>query len=728
MADKESSEHPRKDADLETRSIRGLSHRLRQPLSLDSNLPPENHDPERAHAQEDEDRDAQQDENEPSDEVSVGTRNMSVPQSESEESLQAQKKDLRMQTRKVAAQNPSGASQKSSQAPPGGLLAEGTELQKRYRILGVIGVGGMGAVYKAQDLRFSNVRRVCAVKEMINTASDPKVREMIIRNFEREASILATLSHPAIPQVYDYFTEGNRSYLVLEYISGKDLEALLGEAEGFFQESQLIEWAVQLCDVLSFLHNHEPRPIIFRDLKPSNIMLDNHNRVRLVDFGIAKLFQSGVKGTMIGTEGYSPPEQYRGTAEPRGDIYALGATLHHLLSKQDPRLEPPFSFHERPIHETNPTVSRELVTVLEKALAYDINDRWGSAEELKRALLRVPTAQGIASSGRGDKTATFGSGGVKALWRFACEDEIRASVAVADGHVFVPSYDHNVYALDAESGEFVWKYPTEGGVGTTPLVEEDMVLFGSTDTNFYAVERASGRLIWSTSLKRKIYSSPFVDLGHVFVGCDDGNLYAIHLVTGRQVWSYEAEGPVRSRPLLADNNIYFSSEAGVVYAMGLDRKVRWRFRARRGILSSPVLNEGLILVGSMDWNFYGLDARSGWAAWRYRTGGPIVSTPAVSEDLVFFGSTDGCVYALNASDGRVVWRYEIEEQVTASPAVYHSNVYVGGVDGNIYCLDAQSGNLNWTYQTDAPITARPVVVDDVLYLGSLDHYIYAIPA
>ncbi len=116
-------------------------------------------------------------------------------------------------------------------APTEGLLAVGVQLQGRYKILGVIGVGGMGAVYRAQDLRFLGVTRLCAIKEMVNTATDPRVREMIIRNFEREASILATLSHPAIPQVYDYFTEGSRSYLVLEFVEGQDLEARVSEAE-----------------------------------------------------------------------------------------------------------------------------------------------------------------------------------------------------------------------------------------------------------------------------------------------------------------------------------------------------------------------------------------------------------------------------------------------------------------------------------------------------------------
>ena len=206
----------------------------------------------------------------------------------------------------------------------------------------VIGVGGMGSVYRARDLHFPNVVKLVAVKEMINRAPDSLVRETIVKNFEREANILATLHHASIPRIYDYFTDENRSYLVLEFINGKDLEAIITQSDGFIPEEQVLTWGIELCDVLSYLHNHKPEPIIFRDIKPSNVMINQENHIILVDFGIAKAFQSGQKGTMIGTEGYSPPEQYRGEANHSADIYALGATLHHLITRRDPRMEPPF--------------------------------------------------------------------------------------------------------------------------------------------------------------------------------------------------------------------------------------------------------------------------------------------------------------------------------------------------------------------------------------------------
>lgn len=608
-----------------------------------------------------------------------------------------------------------------------GRLVEGSLLQGRYRILGVLGAGGMSTVYKAQDLHFPKVERVCAIKEMTNTATDPNVRAMVVRNFEREASILATLSHPAIPQVYDYFTEGDHSYLVQEFIRGKDLEALLAETEGFLPEAQVVNWAIQICDVLIYLHNHKPNPIIFRDLKPSNIMLDDQGRVRLVDFGIAKVFQSGEKGTMIGTEGYSPPEQYRGIAEPRGDLYALAATMHHLLSKQDPRLEPPFSFQERPIHKTNPLVSNELQELINRALEYDINRRFGSAEEMKRALaslrsarLTVQPSVAVVEGVRPDEPM--------ALWQFACEDEVRSSPYIHEGVLYIGAYDNNLYALDAETGRFLWKYAAEGGIASSPCVAEGRVFFGSEDRLVYAVNAETGRLIWTCPTKGRIYSSPRAQFGHVFIGSDDHYLYAVNIASGRVAWSFEAEAEVRSTPAVGAEAIYFGDEAGSVYAIGVSGKLIWRFRSRRGVTSSPLVTREFLYVGSQDWYVYALDLRSGWSVWRYRTGGGVVSSPAVAGTTLYIGSVDGEIYALDATNGYLVWRYKTGGQVTSSPAAYEGAVYVGSVDGYLYSLDIATGQLRWRFRTNGPVVSSPRVANGTVYIGSTDHYIYAVPA
>ncbi len=250
-----------------------------------------------------------------------------------------------METHRITQSFTPGQGGQEAQLQPGSMLAN------RYLIQEVIGIGGMGSVYRARDLHFPNVVKLVAVKEMINQARDSQIRQTIVQNFEREANILATLNHPSIPRIFDYFTHDERSYLVLEYINGKDLEEILSESPGPLPEDRVVAWAIELCDVLAYLHNHKPEPIIFRDMKPSNVMVNQDGHIVLIDFGIAKMFRAGQKGTMIGTEGYSPPEQYRGEATPLADIYALGATLHHLLTKRDPRIETPFTFNERPVRK-----------------------------------------------------------------------------------------------------------------------------------------------------------------------------------------------------------------------------------------------------------------------------------------------------------------------------------------------------------------------------------------
>jgi outer membrane protein assembly factor BamB/tRNA A-37 threonylcarbamoyl transferase component Bud32 len=618
-----------------------------------------------------------------------------------------------------------------------GTLSSGTLLQNRYQIVGVLGMGGMSTVYKARDLRFANVTRLCAIKEMVNTATDPQIREMAIQNFEREANILATTNHPAMPQIYDFFSEGMRNYLVMELIDGWDLENHLAEmATGeFLEEEQVVEWALQLCDVLSYLHSHKPQAIVFRDLKPGNIMLDPQGRIRLIDFGIAKVFQTGQKGTMIGTEGYSPPEQYRGSAEPRGDIYALGATLHHLLTKQDPRLEPPFSFQDRSITVKNPKVNPQLEVAIMKAVEYDIGKRFSSVEEFKKAIMaatrlgsvrmRLPSSYGIAYGTAPDTSD------IEAIWRFACEDEVRSSPTVKDNVLYIGAYDNNVYALKVQTGEFIWKYPTDGGIASVPCVYGDQVLVGSGDRILYCINARTGRLEWTCPTQGRIWSSPRVEFGHVFFGSDDRHLYAASVQTGRVAWKVEMGGPVRSSVEIGDDDVlYFGCEDGSIVALDIRGDLKWRQRARRSVTSTPCLDrtEGVLFVGSMDWNVYALDAHSGWVVWRARTNGPIISSPALANGMVFIGSADKNTYAFDARNGRMVWKYETEGQVTSSPAYANGAVYFGSVDQHLYSVDAETGELRWRFKTGGAVPSSPTVANDVVYIGSTDRYVYAVPA
>ncbi len=294
-------------------------------------------------------------------------------------------------------------SPKDTPQPQTGPLEAGTVLQGRYKIARLLGGGGMGMVYLAHDQRLAN--RPCAIKEMVDHFIDQAQRIEANEYFAREADTLAQLKHQAIPAITDRFELANRHYLVMEYVEGRNLEEELAARGEPLPEGLVIDIARQLCDVLAYLHGLVP-PIIYRDMKPSNVMLNSNGRVVLVDFGIARLFKAARKGTMIGTLGFAPPEQYQGLVDPRSDIYSLGATLHYVLTGRDPEKFPPFSFP--PVRELRPGVSSNLAGAIDAALAYEMDGRPARVQEFRDMMLY---GRGLSfDSGR--VTSTSGTGGL----------------------------------------------------------------------------------------------------------------------------------------------------------------------------------------------------------------------------------------------------------------------------------------------------------------------------
>lgn len=620
-----------------------------------------------------------------------------------------------------------------------GALQANAVLQNRYRIEGVLGIGGMGSVYQARDMQFPDAKRYVAVKEMLHQSNDPQLREIALRNFKREANILAGLNHPSIPAIYDYFATKERAYLVMEFINGKDLDSILNMSEEFLPIQQVVEWSIALCDVLAYLHNGEP-PIVFRDVKPSNIMIDVHGRLRLIDFGIAKHFDPRTeKGTMIGTEGYAAPESYRGLATPSSDIFGVGATMHHILTRRDPRMEAPFTFANRPIREINPDVPPELDNIVMHALAFAPEERFASASEMKAALedflmgRRVQVS--IASGGAAAQTEGWGdisTGGlsVEPRWKFKAEEEIRSTPAVGGGLVFVTAYDNNLYAVDQETGQLKWKYPTDDVIAASPSVSHDdnLVVFGSKDYSLYAVDIRTGRIRWTFQTQGPIYSSPNIKHGHVFFGSDDGHLYALRVATGRQAWKHEINVPIRCKPAVTDERIIYGTRDGEIICVDLSGQIKWRFKARREIISSPLVHNNIIYVGSMDGHVYAIDVETSWSVWKVQTNKPVVSSPALGEDKIFIGSVNGCMYAFDVQSGRERWKFDTGNQITSSPAYYQGAVYFGANDKKVYSLEAKSGKERWSFQTNGVVPGSPIVVDGMVYIGSADQHLYAFKA
>jgi len=269
-------------------------------------------------------------------------------------------------------------------------------LQNKYRITRLLGRGGFGAVYLAEHLQLAGVHY--AIKEMTPAlGATPAERQAAEDQFRLEASLLAKLTHPMLPKVWDYFSENNRYYLVMEYVEGDTLEDCLGKAKAPLPEAQVLKWANDLCEVLEYLHSQQP-PVIHRDVNPRNIKITPEGKLKLIDFGIAKLLMAGMStgsAARAVSPPYSPMEQYGAGTTPCSDIYALGATMYHLLTNQLPPDAPDRAMQDmRPLRKYNSGLSESTEHVVLKAMAEKATDRFQSATEMKAALPR-PKAGGF---------------------------------------------------------------------------------------------------------------------------------------------------------------------------------------------------------------------------------------------------------------------------------------------------------------------------------------------
>ncbi len=250
----------------------------------------------------------------------------------------------------------------------------GAVVDGKYEILKEIGRGGMSIVYLAMDRRLN---KQWAVKEIRKKGSGTN-DEIVVNSLLAEANMMKKLDHPALPRIVDIIDNGVTIYVVMDYIEGESLDKIINEY-GAQSEELVIGWAKQICDALSYLHAQRP-PIVYRDMKPANVMLKPEGNIKIIDFGIAREYkeQNLADTTVLGTKGYAPPEQYSGQTDPRSDIFALGMTMHHLLTGVDPRNGEPYA----PVRQWNPELSEGIEAIIDKCTQPASENRYQSCMEM----------------------------------------------------------------------------------------------------------------------------------------------------------------------------------------------------------------------------------------------------------------------------------------------------------------------------------------------------------
>jgi WD40 repeat protein/tRNA A-37 threonylcarbamoyl transferase component Bud32 len=431
-------------------------------------------------------------------------------------------------------------------------------LKQRYRIIGQIGKGGFGAVYKAMDTQFGN--RFVAIKEMSQSGLSHQELIEATDAFRREALLLASLTHPNLPRIYDQFPDGGRWYLVMDFIEGQTLEARLNKVNTGTAQPQglplqnVLAISIQLCTVLDYLHTRQP-PIIFRDLKPANVMLTSGEHVYLIDFGIARHFKPGQARDTIafGSPGYAAPEQYgRVQTTPRSDIYSLGATLHHMLTGQDPS-QTPFQFLPLPA----PLAPDRLRTLLTQMLDMDVSKRPDSMVTVKQELQRIVTSraslkgtasrttprlnQPVVISGQTLSTQALGA------TLFACRRHATRVTAVAWSHdstrIASASYDKTVRIWDVSTGDnlFTYRGHSDRVLSVAWSPDGKRIASASTDRTVQVWDAATGGSIFTHAghTSRQVNAVAWSPDGKLIVSAGDDNTVQIwDVATGNRIFIY----------------------------------------------------------------------------------------------------------------------------------------------------------------------------------------------
>lgn len=278
-------------------------------------------------------------------------------------------------------------------------IKPGDLIQNRYRVVRTLGKGGQGAVHLVEDLNVYSQRK--AVKELLNLSRmEAEERTKALEMFTKEGAFLAMLDHPGLPKISDKFDKDGKCYLVMDFVEGDNLEKILEERPAYLSEAKVIEIALALCDILTYMHGRTP-PIVFRDLKPENIIYTKDEKLKLIDFGTARFYDAHKKKdtVQIGTIGYAAPEQYAGSTDHRADIYAFGAMLHHLLTGIDPKQRKPFEAEGIPVRSVKSELSEDIELVVSKALKSDRNKRYPTVADMRIDLLRCSSVKVCGTCG-----------------------------------------------------------------------------------------------------------------------------------------------------------------------------------------------------------------------------------------------------------------------------------------------------------------------------------------
>lgn len=608
------------------------------------------------------------------------------------------------------------------------MLATNFMLKQRYRIIAKVGEGGFGAVYQAEDSEFGD--RMVAVKEMSEEGLSPEEIVEASGSFKREAFLLANLVHPNLPSIYDYFTEQGHWYVVMDFIEGETLENHLNKAsKGYLSVEDVLDIGMQLCAVLDYLHTRNP-PIIFRDLKPANMMITPGGSVYLIDFGVARHFKPGKARDTVafGSPGYAAPEQYGKAQTTRhADIYSLGVTLYQLLSGVDPTTTP-FQFAPLQACSTQ-VIPMELSALIMQMMELDESKRPDSMALVKQRLQRIAVE---LVAGQLDTTKSVSSpvGVVPASRPAAPPIQSAASLPVW-GKLLLTYHEHTALIRSiawSPNGEYiasagedcivrVWQPGAGGSTRFRYTNHSEWVYAVTWSPDGRRIASASGDhtvQVWDPAASQSWFKNFALHMGLQAV-VYRGHTSAVHGVTwspdGQYIASAGNDNTVQVWEVATQHNLVMLQHSDIAWS------VQW----------SPYGT--YIASASKDHTVSVWDAMSGRNAQVFKTPSAVALALAWSPDgkRIVLGLNDHSAQIWDVAAGRklLTYRGHADRVCSVSWSPDGRRVATGSGDGTIQIWEVDTGNLLFTYQSNSSVVRAVAWSPDGQQLAyvSYDHMV-----
>lgn len=608
---------------------------------------------------------------------------------------------------------PSGAGDLIRQGPlpPGTVLKGG-----RYTVDRHLAQGGMGSIYLARD---ASTAKPCIIKEMLPKA-DPVEREEAEQAFMQEAAMLAELNHANIVTVWDYFEENGSHYLTEEFVSGGDLAAVVRQPEQM-SEARLLETAIQIADAFHYIHTYYKTapagsqcqgPIIYRDMKPANVMIRSDGKIVVADFGIVRLFKPGKKSDTInlGTHGYAAPEMISNIqSDERSDIYTLGATLHELLTKRDPANN---VNHFLPVRQFRPDISPELERIVMRMLEDLPAQRYQTVAELLNDLRGLYERWRVSKCPQANCQHQNPVGAARCQ---RCGTPLRA-VTGQEAQAHGGEARLGIYQTTGKSAwEVAWQMHLRSKTRGVPSLHQAMVAVATEDAHLAVLDVRTGRGLQRLTLPSASRSTPLVTTWGIVAGHRTGAALC-DLSTSQVVPLPLPASEMFATPVADRNDVYFGSYDGQVFGVDLkNRQISWSANVGDCVLGALALDGNDLVVTSKNGQVTLLDRRTGAQDWTFRSGKPIYGHALLADDAVIVLDTSGRISLLDRMRGTVMLQFLTGGECYNSPVLAQNRLYATDLHGTVRCHTTSSnGQAEWERPLGEDVLASPIVVGQTL--------------